>query len=203
MSRLLLLAALLAVSLAVWAVPIGLNSMPTAESLGFLESRTDVYNNSGGLLYGEHNELLIGEQTGLILGLEGGIDQVSDKGTVYNLKWVQREGLVMPGFALGAQNLIKGEHSQYYLVATKSFLPVKASFGFLRNGDGTATMVGASAQWKPIILKVDHIQGAGLTRDTASLGYMINHFTISGAYYALNNAPNESTVIVSYTEPGL
>lgn len=202
-TRIVVPAMLLALALTAWTVPVGLNFMPTAESLGFLQTRTDAITNSGGLLYGEHNKLLMGAQTGLILGLEGGVDQITDIGAVYNLKWVYRgEGLIMPAFAFGVQNLAKGEHSQYYLVATKSLPTVKVSAGFLRNDGKTATMVGAGAQLGLLLVKVDHLQGANLDRNAASLGIAINRFTVGGAYYAINNGPDEKTITVSYTDAG-
>ena len=200
-SRYLLLAALLTACCAAWAIPTGLNSMPTAEALPFGTSRIDLVTQGGGYLFVPHGLNILGSQTGILPGLEGGIDEVESIGAVYNLKWVFKgEGLLMPALAVGAQNVVHGRGTQYYLVGTKSIILAKLSAGFLRNHGDTATMLGGSSQLGPFIVKVDHIAGADLTRSSAGLGYAISRFVISATYYDVANAPKETTFMLSYNE---
>ena len=185
------------------AVPTGLNIMPTAEKLGIASARLQYETKESGKLYVPTSSTLIGSQFGLPLGLEGGIDQVSDIGTVYNLKWTLKdEGIVLPAFAVGAQNISHDTNTQYYVVATKSLVPkgiAKLHAGLLRDTNGdTITMLGASSTLGPLTLKADSVHGG--TRDATSIsaGITMKSITVTGIRYFKKNGPNNNTLMLSY-----
>lgn len=190
--------------LACRAVPTGLNAMPTANTLGLGETRVDWETVGSGKLFVPANSTLYGTEFGLVLGLEGGADRVPGKATLYNVKWRLRdEGLLFPALAAGAQNIASGEKVQYYAVATKSLLPaqlVQVSAGVMRvEGNTTLAMVGASGKLGPIMLKADRINGGTLKRTGVGASIDIQGLMVTGTIYDLDNAPNERTIMLSYT----
>jgi len=205
MSQLLMLFTLLLLPLSCFAVPTGLNVIPTADSLGTGQSRLEFESDGSGKLYVPHGESLIGSQAGFLLGIEGGADEVSGKTTVYNLKWqVLPDSFILPAVAVGAQNLAHGETTQYYLVATKNVLPVinlKLTAGEIHYDRHTnLTMAGGQFNLGPLVFKAD-VASAGLVRRSGmSLGYTYKGFTVAGTLYDFKNQPSEKTVSLSYTQ---
>lgn len=204
-SHLLVSALLLVAPLAGFAVPTGLNIMPTAESLASGQSRLDFESDGSGKLYVPPNSSIIGSQTGFVLGFEGGVDTISGESAVYNLKWcVISDGLLTPAIAIGAQNVKHGEKTQYYLVATKSLLPgnlLAISAGSLRNNeDKLLTMIGAKGRLGPFTAKVDHVEGGSVNRSALGLSYTYREFSITGTLYRNTDIPDEKTITLSYTQ---
>lgn len=201
MSCMLVLASLLLLPMLAFAVPTGLNMMPTAESLPAATTRLDAESSGSGKLFVPDGSSVYGSEFGVMLGAEGGIDQVSG-GTRYNGKWVfKSEGLVFPALAAGIQNVGSGTSAQYYLVATKSLLPtgmVKAHAGMMRASGEYVTMLGASGRLGPITVKVDRLNGG--PRDGQAYGASITFstFTVTGTHYDYDDMPDENTVTVSY-----
>lgn len=188
------------------AVPTGLNMMPTAESLSLGQARFQFESEGSGKLYVPNDSTLIGSQGGVILGIEAGIDNVSDKGTVYNTKWVFKgDGLLFPALAIGAQNLTSGERPQYYAVTTKSLLSIaKVHAGFMRDEehDDNVTMLGASAVFGPLVVKADRLQGSFREGDAVSVGWTVKGITLTGTQYNFENQPDKRTFSVSYEYGG-
>ena len=206
MRRLLLILVTLLVPLFALSVPTGLNIMPTAESVGMAKSQVTYESQGSGKLYVPESSTLYGTQFGAIFGVEGGIDQVSGKGTVLNGKWVFRsEGLLFPALAVGVQNVHAGDKSQYYIAATKSLLPsgtLKAHAGLLRLDGDTLTMIGASAIFSSLILKADHVNGGPLSGSAVSVGIKSSSYTITGTRYFMENRHDETTFSINYSYAG-
>lgn len=193
----------LALPLVVRAVPTGLNLMPTAEALTLGQSRFEFESDGSGKLFVPDKSNLIGSEAGVILGFEGGIDKLSNGGTVYNLKWVFKgDGLIFPALAVGAQDMKSGEKPQFYAVATKSVVPGglgKLHAGVLRDHGETLTMIGASSQLGPLVLKADRVNGGTREGDAISAGIKLHGFLITGTRYNYTNAPDENTITLTYS----
>lgn len=188
-----------------FAIPTGLNAMPTANVLGMGATRVEYGFNGSGLLYATpETATIVGTQTGLVLGLEGGIDRVDDVGTVYNVKWrLKNEGLLAPAFAVGVQNIVSGERPQYYGVFTKSIISsrlAQISAGLMLDEDiDTLGMLGAGLYLGPLTLKADTIQGGGQDRTSVGAGLTFAGISFSAAYFAYDTLrPDETTFTVSY-----
>jgi hypothetical protein len=187
-------------ALAGLAIPTGLNTMPTADTLNLGGVRADVRYNSG-LLYAKGETLIGGVQAGAPLGLEAGIDQVGDT-QVLNAKWRFFGGGLFPGLAVGAQNIAKDETPQLYLVATQH-VPVPmvradASLGVLRDTDEKfVTMLGARLGYGAFDLKVDHVWKSASDGDlnATNVGVdmkLFRFFSVGAAVYGIEN--DEPTV---------
>ena len=182
-------------ALAGLAIPSGLNTMPTADTMNLGQLRGEVRYNSG-LLYANGESWVGGLETGAILGTEAGIDRVGNK-EVFNAKWRFFGGGIIPGVAVGAQNLANDETPQVYLVATEHLpIPVAraaASLGVLRDTDDKyVTMLGASVGYSAFDLKVDHVWKSAKDGDlnSTSIGVDWKVFkvvTLGGAIYNLED----------------
>ncbi len=200
-SRWMLPVLALALPLLCRAIPTGLNVMPTAETLGIATARVDYESSGSGKLYVPSGATIYGTQFGMILGIEGGMDRVTDRGTVYNFKFrFFPDTLVIPAMAIGAQNIVNGQKPQYYLVTTKSLLLAKVSAGVMRTEGNTLSMLGASAGMGPFILKADRIMTGGHQRTSGSIGFSLKGITFTGTAYDIKDAPNERTLTVSYMQ---
>jgi hypothetical protein len=216
--RALLFVTLLFVPMLCLAIPTGLNMMPTAEALG-LGSTCTAYESAGsGKLDVPPGASVYGAQVGLILGIEGGIDHVAG-GEIYNAKWVFiSDGLIFPALGVGIQNFGSGDKSQYYLVATKSLIPLvgkslgdlKLHAGVMHDTAGSnSLMYGVSGGFGPLIVKADRVtsnhliyqqDGQPLRRDGESLstGVVISSLTLTGTYYKFTDGTDTKTVTLSY-----
>jgi hypothetical protein len=198
--RALLLAVLVLPVLAL-AAPTGLNAMPTAEVLAIGEARVQYETDGSGKLFVPPDGALYGTQVGLLLGLEGGVDEVVDKGTVYNLKWrMQGEGMMRPAIAIGVQNVTPDEKPQFYVVATKSFSPASVSAGVLYDGNTKdyLTMVGGRVRYKFLNVRADSLRGGALDRTALGADLIIANFFVSATAYDYRNAPNETSYSLGY-----
>lgn len=193
---------LLLTSLSCLAIPTGLNMMPTAEVLRPGDSRLDYESAGSGKLNVPVGGSIIGTQNGSLFDIEAGIDNITDVGTVYNVKWrfiYGGDGGMQ--VAAGVQNL--GEDAQYYGVFTKGIGPVKISAGAIIGvgaENETLGMVGARLDARPFILMADHVRGDTIERTAGSIGIAINSFTITGTAYGFENAPTEYTVRFSFSQ---
>lgn len=196
-------AVLVLVPLVSHAVPTGLNAMPTAEVLESGQSRIS-YETESGKLYAPAGSSIYGTQNGLFLGIEVGVDRVSDKGTVYNGKWrLKGEGLILPALAVGVQNITSGEKPQYYAVLTKSLTPAKIvqlHAGLLRdeNTNETTGMYGANVDLGPVFVQADRTND----RTSVGAGFTYQNITAGAIAYDYENAPNETSLFVSYRYSG-
>lgn len=200
---------LLLLPLLCFAVPSGLNIMPTAESLGLGVTRLDFESDGSGKLYVPEGNSLAGTEAGLLLGIEGGIDDVPAIGAVYNLKWkFKNDGIIFPAMAIGGQNLAHGQAPQYYLVATKSLIPaskaLQVSAGVLHGsvdneGPHNLVLYGASVKLGSFTLKGDRATGSFTDRKSLGLSYTYTTFTVSGIrYFDKQEEGNKTTVMLSY-----
>lgn len=189
--------------LLVQAVPTGLNLMPTAEALGLGSTRFDFETDGSGKLYVPSGSSLVGSQAGALLGIEGGADQLSPGGTVYNLKWVfKSEGLILPAIAVGAQGIKSGERTEYYAVATKSLVPtgiIKVSGGVMRDNNGdNLLLLGAGLKVGMLMVKADRVSGGDRDAQALSAGLAFKNLTFTGTHYDFKNASDTNTLTVSY-----
>jgi len=196
-------AVLLLIPLAALAVPTGLNIMPTADILATGQERVEYESNGSGKFYVPQGDLLYGTQTGF-QGFEGGIDNATSKTSIYNLKWrLVKENVLLPSLAVGMQNVMMGQEPQSYAVVTKSIGPngmLRASVGLMHITGETLTMIGAQGSMGPLVVKADTASGNILSRSAVSTGYTLGKgFTVTGILYHFDNAPNEKTVLLSYT----
>jgi len=195
--------ALLLLPLAVPAVPTGLNLMPTADVLDAGVTRAEYEFNHSGKLYAAPDATVVGTQVGSFFAMEGGIDNVTDRGTLYNLKWRPiadgRRGLRA---ALGAQNLGSDGTPQYYAVATKPMGRARLSAGVITEPSGrdftTLGMVGLALRGGPVIVKVDHVWNDRVDRSGVSIGLVYHTLAVSGAMYTADGASKEYAVTVSF-----
>jgi len=199
--RYLLILCLLSISLAGLAIPTGLNLMPTADVLTPGESRLDYESSGSGKLNVPPDGMIIGTENGSLFGFEAGVDNITDLGTVYNVKWrFLNSGEGTTQFAIGAQNF--GEDAQYYGVLTRKLGRMKISGGMITgvgDADETLSMVGARFDARPLILMADHVQGDTIKRTAGSVGLSMSSFTIIGTAYDFgNDGSTEYTLTLSY-----
>lgn len=196
----------LSLTLFAFAVPSGLNLMPTAYSLHVAETRTEFESAGSGKMYVPQGSTILGSQFGMQNGFEMGADQVSSVGLVYNAKFrLIAEGTLMPAISLGAQNIVSGEKPQYYVVASKTLSSagmLRAHAGFLKRDGETVTMLGASSQIGKIMLKADRLLGDTTEVTAYGAGIDLRGIVISGTRYLYDNGrPDETTFGVAYMIP--
>lgn len=197
---LILLIAILLTPLVGWAVPTGLRIIPTAEILTGGQQRYEYEGEGSGKLYMPLSSTVYGVQSVVASNTEGGIDQVSHVGQVYNLKWQFLAESALPALAFGVQNIASGEKVQYYLVGSKTFSQLRLHGGVLRDVDHTyVTLLGTNLTYGMFTATADRARGGRFDRTSYAIAVTFSGFSIIGSEYHLENQPRTRTLSVAYT----
>ncbi len=191
------------------AIPTGLNIMPTADVMPFGMSRYQYEFNSEKANVPDRGAV-VGTQTGIGMGTaEGGIDEVSHVGTVYNLKMLLLQGdEMMPAIAVGVENIGRDAKPQYYLVASKSLIDISATetrsavhVGFLLDTDGkTRAMYGGDLSIGALSFKLDQVGLApGKVRTAFSTGIKYGELSATVTAYDIYKKPGVLSYTIGYT----
>lgn len=204
--RIVTVLSLLSLTLFAFAIPSGLNLMPTADLLNVAESRTEYESEGSGKLFVPPGSTIFGSQFGSQNSFEMGADQVSSVGLVYNAKLrLIAGGNIMPAVAIGAQNITSGEKPQYYVVASKTLSEagmLRAHAGFLQRDGEKITMLGASSHIGLLSLKADRLLGDTTKATAYGVGLDLRGMVISGTRYMYDNGrPDVTTFGISYMIP--
>jgi hypothetical protein len=185
------------------AVPTGLNAMPTADIMPFGMTRMEWQLNDSGYLYAPTHRRVLGTQTGMGPGvLEGGVDEVSGVGTVYNMKLaLSSESYSMPAIAIGVQNVGGHTKNQFYLVGGKILAggqqgdttAIRFHGGVLSDDNGDVrSMVGGDIYVGGARITTDRISGSSTAQARTSVG-------ITGIAYDVYRAPRTITLMATYS----
>ncbi|MEI7832778.1 MAG: hypothetical protein WCJ56_06240 [bacterium] len=191
------------------AIPTGLNIMPTADVMPFGMSRYQYEFNSEKANVPDRGAI-VGTQTGIGLGTaEGGIDEVSHIGTVYNLKMLLLQGdEMMPAIAVGVENIGRDAKPQYYLVASKLLINSAETdtrsavhAGFLLDTDGkTRAMYGADLATGPLLFKLDQVGLApGNVHTAFGVGLKYGELSATVTSYDIYKNPGILSYTIGYT----
>jgi hypothetical protein len=142
--------------------PSGLNVIPTADILdsGVVSLETES-TGTGSPWGGDCNSFTL-LQFGMGYGIELGMDKcVNDSDSWINFKWrVRDEAGAFPAIAFGTQAISKGDRSQHFAVATKSFGKCRLHTGVIGIDRSIRWMLGAN---RPIsgrlTFQTDYING--------------------------------------------
>ena len=191
------------------AIPTGLNIMPTADVIPFGMSRYQYEFNSEKANVSDRGAI-VGTQTGIGMGTaEGGIDEVSHVGSVYNLKMLLLQGdEMMPAIAVGVENIGRDAKPQYYLVASKSLIDIPETetrsaihIGFLLDTDGkTRAMYGGDLAMGPLLFKLDQVGLApGNVHTAFGAGVKYGEFSATVTSYDIYKNPGILSYTLGYT----
>ncbi len=196
-------------ALIVQASPTGLNIMPTADALAPGMSNYQYEFNSEKANVADRGTI-VGTESGLGMGImEGGVDQISHVGTVYNLKMILSPGSQEnPALAVGVQNVGRDAKPQYYLVASKSLIDIpeaqtRAAFhiGALLDTDGRSRpMYGGDLTVGMVVVKLDQVGLAKTGVHTAmSAGLKFGGLTATVTSYDIYKKTGNLSYTLGYT----
>jgi len=172
-----------------YAIPVGLNIMPTASDMN-TAMMVQYVSNDAPQTYVNDESNIWGAQYANVMGFEAGIDKVSrGVGTVYNVKMQFAPKSTSFAFALGAQGIGEKSKTEYYAVASAFDIteqwPISLHAGVVTNSEDLyGVMFGAELElMKNYVVKADYVNGSRRDGSAVSIGYKQDNFIVSVMNY--------------------